>query len=320
VTHAVAGPYNLGTIVVRASIHVDPSTAALTVTSDPLPRIIDGVPLRIRTITVAIDKPGFMFNPTNCAQQAITGTVGGAQPNGAAGSAAAVSSPFSATGCKNLPFKPTFTVLTQAKTSKANGAYLHVKVASGPGQANIAQVKTDLPVRLPSRLTTLQHACIAATFEANPASCPHDALVGTATAVTPVLKKPLTGPAYLVSHGNAAFPDLEIVLQGEGITLILDGNTDIKKGITSSYFKAVPDAPVSSFDLVLPTGPRSLLTANGSLCAKPLAMPTKIVGQNGAVVKQTTKIAVSGCPKKHVKKKHSKKRRPHKVAKHKTKS
>lgn len=318
VTHAVAGPYNLGTIVVRASIHVDPTTAALTVASDPLPRIIDGVPLRIQAINVAIDKPGFIFNPTNCNQQAVTGTIAGAQPSGAPGSGATVSTRFSATGCKNLPFKPTFSALSEAKTSKANGAYLHVKITSGAGQANIAQVKTDLPLQLPSRLTTLQKACLAATFEANPASCPSGSLVGKASATTPALKSQLTGPAYLVSHGNAAFPDLEIVLQGEGITLILDGNTDIKKGITSSFFKTVPDAPVSSFDLVLPTGPRSLLAANGSLCAKPLAMPTKITGQNGAVVKQTTKIAVSGCPKKHQKKKKHKKKRPaHPVAKRK---
>jgi hypothetical protein len=121
--------------------------------------------------------------------------------------------------------------------------------------------------------------------------------VGTGTAVTPVLAQLLRGPAYLVSHGGAAFPDLVVALQGEGITLYLDGNTDIKKGITSSTFNSVPDAPISTFDLVLPQGPHSALAANGNLCKIPLSMPTTITGQNGAQVKQTTRIAVSGCPK-----------------------
>jgi hypothetical protein len=342
VTHAQAGPFNLGNVVVRAAIHVDSHTSALTVSSDPLPQIIDGVPLRIQTVNVTVDRPGFMFNPTNCSQQQITGTVTGALPNGSRGSSVAVSSPFAAGGCKNLPFKPSFTALTQANTSKANGASLHVKLISGPGQANIAKVAVDLPKQLPSRLTTLQKACVDTVFNTNPASCPAGSLVGTATAVTPILKNPLTGPAYLVSHGGAAFPDLVIVLQGEGITLYLDGNTRIKKGITSSTFNSVPDAPISTFDLVLPEGPHSALAANGSLCnatktvsvrkllarrvhgrtvhvlrtvkrvvSQLLSMPTALTGQNGAVIRQTTKIAVSGCPK-HNAKKRKKAARKHK--------
>src|SRR5439155_14994230 len=190
-----------------------------------------------------------------------------------------------------------FTVLTQARTSKANGASLHAKVTSGPGQANIGKVKVDLPKQLPSRLTTLQKACPSAAFEANPSSCPAASVVGRATAITPVLASPLAGPAYLVSHGNAAFPDLETVLQGEGITLALDGQTDIKKGITISSFNAVPDAPITSFDLVLPEGPHSALAAHGNLCKAALKMPTMLTGQNGAVIEQTTKVAVPGCPR-----------------------
>jgi hypothetical protein len=122
--------------------------------------------------------------------------------------------------------------------------------------------------------------------------------------VTPVLKNPLTGPAYLVSHAGAAFPDLVIVLQGEGITLDLIGNTDIKNGVTISTFNTVPDAPISTFDLVLPQGPHSALGANlpprakSSLCRESLAMPTAITGQNAAVIRQTTRIAVSGCPRR----------------------
>jgi hypothetical protein len=297
VTPAVAGPFNLGTIVVRAAILVNPRTAALTVTSNALPRIIDGVPLRIRAVNITVDKPGFMLNPTNCSQQQITAAVTGFFPGGAPGSTVRVSTPYAVTGCDQLPFHPQLAALTDATTSKPDGASLHVRVTSTPGQANIHQVKVDLPVQLPSRDSTLKQACLAAVFEANPASCPTGSVVGTAWVETPVLKSELTGPAYLVSHGGEAFPDLEIVLQGEGITLVLDGNTYIKKGVTSSAFKAVPDAPVSEFNLVLPEGPHSILAAYGNLCKKPLDMPTEITGQNGAVIKQTTRIAVSGCPR-----------------------
>ena len=126
-------------------------------------------------------------------------------------------------------------------------------------------------------------------------------MIGTATVHTPVLKSPLTGPAYLVSHGGAAFPDVEFVLQGEGITLILDGKTDIKNGITYSRFESAPDAPFTTFETILPAGPHSALTANVpekedfSLCKSSLAMPTKITAQNGAVMEQTTRIALTGC-------------------------
>ncbi|HEX5851802.1 MAG TPA: hypothetical protein VFY36_01800 [Solirubrobacteraceae bacterium] len=309
VVSAKAGPFNLGDVVTRATINVDPHTGAAIVTSDQLPQIIDGVPLRVKTINVTLDRSGFMLNPTSCAQMQITGAVVGALPSGAPGSTVPVSTPYAVAGCKGLPFKPKFMVSTRAKATKKNGASLHVRVKSGPGQANIAKVKVNLPVQLPSRLSTLQKACVDRVFDANPAGCPAASVVGSAMAVTPLLAKPLTGPAYLVSHAGAAFPDLEIVLQGEGITLILDGNTQIKKGITSSIFKAVPDAPISTFDLVLPQGPHSALAAFGSLCTSKLNMPTVITGQNGAVIKQSTKIVAIGCSKhKKAKARHATKR------------
>jgi hypothetical protein len=142
---------------------------------------------------------------------------------------------------------------------------------------------------------TLQKACTEAQFNANPAGCPAASKVGTATVTTPVLPAAMSGPAILVSHGNAAFPDLEMVLQGNNVTVILDGQTNIKNGITSSTFASVPDVPVSSFALTLPSGSNSLLAANGSLCTKSLVMPTVIEGQNGAKITQNTKIAVASC-------------------------
>jgi hypothetical protein len=313
VVPAKAGPFNLGNVVVRAAIHVDPSTTALTITSDPLPQIIDGIPLRVQTVNVTINREGFMFNPTNCSTQQIAAGIAAAQ-----GASASVASPFTATGCRSLPFHPGFSVSTQAKASKQSGASLNVGVTSGAGQANIAKVAVSLPKQLPARLTTIQQACPEATYAQNPASCPAGSDIGTATASTPVLSSPLVGPAYLVSHGGAAFPNLVIILQGEGITLDLIGSIDIKNGITSSAFDTVPDAPIGSFQLSLPEGPHSGLAANlpakakNDFCGQGLVMPTTITGQNGAQIKQNTKVAVSGCPKTKAKPK----KKAHKTRKH----
>ena len=184
-------------------------------------------------------------------------------------------------------------------TSGTSGNTSPTSVAQAE-EANISRVKVDLPKQLPSRLTTLQKACTAAVFDANPAACPAASIVASAKAITPILPVPLEGPAYFVSHGNEAFPQLILVLQGYGITIDLVGDTFISKaGITSSTFAHVPDAPVSSFELTLPQGKYSALTANANLCTVKggLKMPTEFVGQNGAVIHQSTPISVSGCPK-----------------------
>ncbi len=299
---AVAGPFNLGTVTVRAAILIDSRTARVTTVTSPLPQTIDGVPLQLRVLGVTLDRPEFVLNPTDCAPQAVAATLSSTQ-----GATASLSRPFTAAGCKGLPFKPGFSASTVGKASKADGASLDVRVSSKGGpqsgeEANIAAVEVELPKQLPSRLATLRKACTAAQFEADPAGCPKESDVGTATAATPILAHALQGPAYLVSHGGAAFPDLEIVLQGEGVTLVLDGNTEIKNGITSSTFKTVPDAPISSFELKLPAGPYSVLgvnvpaSANYSLCRQTLSMPTAITGQNGAEIHQNTPVEPEGCP------------------------
>ena len=300
VVPAQAGPFDLGTVVVRAAIFVDPHTAQITVVSDPFPTILWGIPLKVRSVSVVVDREGFVFNPTSCDPMSVGGTLTSTQ-----GVMVGVSSRFQAAGCAGLPFKPGFAATTQGATSKANGASLTVNVSSRPGEANIHRVDLQLPKALPARLTTLQKACTAAQFETNPAGCSAGSVIGTATVHTPLLNVPLTGPAYLVSHGGAAFPDVEFVLQGNErggvVEIVLDGATDIKKGITYSRFETVPDAPISSFETVLPTGPHSVLgtdipaSAKNSLCGQSLTIPTTIVAQSGATVTQTTRIGVTGC-------------------------
>ena len=302
VNPAKAGPFDLGKVVVRAKIEVDPITAVLTITSDDsgpykIPTILDGIPLQIQHVNVSIDRKGFTFNPTNCSPLAITGSLTSDQ-----GATKDLSVPFQITNCAVLAFKPKLTAKTNGKTSRAKGASLSVKLTypAGPYDANISKVKVDLPKQLPSRLTTLQKACPAATFDANPANCPSASVVGHATATTPVMPVPLTGPAYFVSHGGEQFPDLIIVLQGYGATVHLVGSTFISKaGITSSTFKQVPDVPVGTFELTLPQGKGSALAANKNLCTTTkLAMPTQFIAQNGAVIKTSTPIVPTGCSKK----------------------
>jgi hypothetical protein len=306
---AVAGPFNLGNVVVRGAIHVDPITAALTIVSEPLPTVKDGILLQIKTVNVNINRPEFVFNPTNCNAMSLSGTL--ASIDGLSSTSA---NHFQVTNCAALAFKPQFAVSTSGQTSRARGASLDVKLAypkaTFGSQANIAKVKVDLPKQLPSRLTTLQKACPAATFEANPAACQAGSKVGEATATTPLLPVPLNGPAYFVSYGGARFPELVVVLSGYGVTVDLHGETFISKsGITSSTFRQVPDVPIGTFELKLPQGPDSALAANGNLCASTLKMPTAFTAQNGAVIHQSTPITVTGCAKKKTKKtiKHKKK-------------
>lgn len=305
-----AGPFNLGPpVVVRSAISVDPHSAQITIASDPFPTILKGIPLHVKTVDVTVDRNEFIFNPTSCNPLALNATVASAQ-----NATAALSSRFQASSCASLGFAPKFTASTQSKASKSNGASLDVKIGYPKGpQANIASVKVALPLQLPSRLTTIQKACPAATFAANPATCSAGSNIGTAIATTPVLNTPVRGPVYLVSHGGAAFPDIVMILQGQGVRLDVVGNINIAKGITTSSFSTVPDAPISSFELKLPTGPHSALTRNLpakaklSFCHTTLTMPTTINAQNGARVTQNTKIAVTGCPK--VKKVKTKSRR-----------
>jgi hypothetical protein len=304
VVPAKAGPYTLagttgnGTVVNRSAISVNPETSALTITSDPLPTILDGIPLQLRLVNVTINRPEFIFNSTSCNKMAIGGTLTDTQAAGVN-----EASSYQVTNCGALKFKPAFAVSTSGKTSKAKGASLDAKVTypnTGQGtQANIAKVKVDLPKQLPSRLTTLQKACLAAVFNANPANCPAASVIGTARVNTPVLPVQLTGPVYFVSHGGEAFPSLTVVLQGDNVRVDLVGATFISHaGITSTTFNTVPDVPFESFEIYLPEGKYSALAANGDLCTSKLAMPTAFVPQNGAAeIHESTKISVTGCPK-----------------------
>ena len=302
VTPAVAGPFNLGTVSVRSGLSIDPNNASVTITSDPLPTELRGIPLQLKRVLVTVNRPDFQFNPTRCGAMKVEGTI-----NGSAGAKAQVSSPFQVADCQGLPFSPKLTASAVGHGSKADGTTFKVTVrsggvgAGGVAQSGIAKVNLQLPKQLSSRLPTLQKACSETAFNTNPASCDEGSVIGIATIHTPILRSPLSGPAYLVSHGNAAFPDVEFVLQGEGIELVLDGKTQIKNQITYSKFESTPDAPFTTFETILPAGPHGVLTPNVSeskrfdLCGETLTAPTTIVAQNGTTIQQNTGIAIEGC-------------------------
>jgi hypothetical protein len=310
VNPAAAGPFDLQQgrpVIVRAKIEVNPTTAALTVTTDAsgehaIPTIIEGFQLQIQHVNVLINRPGFTFNPTDCDPAKVTGVI-----NSAEGSSSPVEDVFQVTNCAALKFAPIITFSTNGNASKQSGASLITKVsypsAAQGAYANIGSVKVELPKALPSRLTTLQRACLAKVFEASPAACPPESKIGYAVVHTPLLPVPLTGPAIFVSHGGEAFPSLTMVLQGYGVSVDLVGATFISKaGITSTTFKTVPDTPFSTFELVLPQGPYSALATNlphesHDLCGQKLVIPTEFLSQaGGAPLKQEATVAVTGCP------------------------
>ncbi|MHB1469061.1 MAG: hypothetical protein ACYCX7_07885 [Solirubrobacteraceae bacterium] len=282
------GPYDYGIINTRAKIDVNPSTAQVTIASQ-LPTVVGGAPIRLQSLLVKVERPNFMINPTSCATLATTSSI-----VSTTGAIAAASSPFRVTGCGSLKFTPSFKAGSNGKPSRKEGASLKTTLTLPAGGANVKSVAVTLPKKLPSRESTLEHACLLATFEANPASCAASK-VGTASATTPVLPGTLTGNAYYVSLGHAGFPNLDVVLEGDGVRIVLVGQTNIKGKITHTKFLTLPDVPVSTFTLNLPMGADSALSANGSLCKSPLYLPTTIEGQNGAKLTQRTRINVSGC-------------------------
>ncbi|HEX4436000.1 MAG TPA: hypothetical protein VH061_04320 [Solirubrobacteraceae bacterium] len=317
ITPAVVGPFDLGNIVLRFGLHVDPHTAQASIdptASEPIPHILNGIVTHIRDIRVSVDRPNFTFNPTSCEHMGVSATLSGLQ-----GANATIASPFQAAGCANLKFAPTVSVATKAKASRNNGQSLSFKIAYPKGamgsQAWFKMAKFTIPKQLPARLTTIQKACPAVTFETKRASCPAQSIIGHAVVHTEILPVPLEGNVYFVSHGGEAFPDAVMDLNGDGVHIELDGKTLIRKGVTSATFSNTPDVPFESIEVTLPAGRYSEFGANLpheklDYCGQKLVMPTQLKAQNGLEINQNTPITVTGCPKSSQKKPKAKKRHP----------
>jgi hypothetical protein len=286
---ALAGPFDLGTVVVRAPINVDPIDSHLTIETPSLPTILQGIPLRLRSVNVTIDRPNFLFNPTSCDALAV-----GATLKSADGATQDVSSPFQTTGCDALPYAPRMTVTSRAG-KRGDPAGLTVTLSQQPGEANTKSVAVKLPAQLGARLSTINQACPQATFQADPTTCGAGSKVGTVSAATPVLAQPLSGTVYLEAHEAGKLPTLEAVLQGSGITIDLSGTLNLGNGIQST-FATVPDVPITSFRLSLPANAaNSALAASADLCAVPLKFSASMLGQNGKRTDVSSVAGVAGC-------------------------
>jgi len=299
VVPAQAGPFDLGTVVVRAALFVDKDDAHVTVKADPLPTILKGIPLRLRDVRVALDRPGFMVTPTNCDPMAINARI-----TSSTGTVADLSNRFQAADCAALPFDPTISAKTRGKLTFKHGAELKAHIAARPGDANIRSVSVRLPKQLPSRLIpTINNACLMSQFLENYKGCPEQSYIGTTTAYTPILNQPLKGPAYIVAvPGEVPVIELKLFGQGDaaGVEVNLAGTVIIDSGGGRSKvtFSTVPDIPITGFDMELPTGPHSMLDApSKDLCGGPITMDVSIIAQNGKRQDRTTPITVKDCPK-----------------------
>ena len=229
------------------AINVDPNTAALTITSDPLPTIIDGIPIQVKTVNVLIDRPDFVFNPTNCGPMSIGGSVTSRE-----GSTATLQLAVPGHWLRGSRVQTAVRGLHLGENIESEGCEPDVRVSFRSGaqgaQANFAKVKIDLPKQLPSRLTTLQKACTAAIFKPTRRPVHRRPWIGVREGRSPrSLPVALAGPVYFVCHGGEAFPSLIFVLQGDGVGSISSATTFISKaGITSATLKTIPDAPFTS--------------------------------------------------------------------------
>ncbi len=304
---AVAGPLDLGVVAIRQSLNIDPTDAHVTVTSQPFPTILDGVPLRLRTVNVDLNRSDFTVNPTSCAPMSINAAL-----TSTGGAAANESTRFQAGGCSSLGFSPKLklSLTGKGKTRSGDHPTLKASLTQKSGQANIGSAKVTLPLSLALDPNNSKHVCAFATAQAvhgGAVGCPSSTIVGTSSATTPLLAGPLTGNVYLVQgirtnkQGQQikTLPSLLIPLRGQ-VALDLRAQTSVSKGKLVTTFPTVPDIPVSSFKLNLTGGKKGLLVITGrgrSICGKAQKTAATLNAQSGKQEKSSIKMAT---PCKHV--------------------
>jgi hypothetical protein len=273
ITPAVAGPFDLGTVVVRNALYVDPETAQGKVVSDPFPKMLDGVPLKLRSIAVRLDRPSFTLNPTNCSAMAVNATITSTD-----GASSNPTVPFQVGGCKDLGFKPDLKLSLKGGTKRSDYPALRAELNYPKGNyANIAKAVVSLPHSEFLAQNHIKTICTRVQFAAD--QCPAGSIYGFATATTPLLDQPLSGPVYLRSSSNP-LPDLVAALHGQ-IDVDLVGRIDSKNGGIRTTFDAVPDAPVSKFVLTMQGGKKGLLENSKNLCNSVNKADVKFTAQNG---------------------------------------
>jgi hypothetical protein len=303
VARVVAGPLDLGTVIVRQALHIDRTDASATVVSDPLPTILEGIPLKVRSVNVDVDRSNFIVNPTSCAPKLITATLGSLQ-----GRTAKVASRFQATDCRALAFTPRFGMRLTGRRQMRSGGHpgIRTTVTQRAGQAGIGAVEVRLPSSLaldPDRAASDSLCGWRESLRAEPA-CPASSVIGSARAVSPLLGEPLEGPVYFAKRKRinrfgreiSTFPSLVVALRGE-VAINLRGNTTVKPRSLTTTFAQVPDAPISRFQLNLSGASKGILLVTRTsgarridLCKRRQIAEFDVDGQNGRRADQLVRL------------------------------
>lgn len=284
-----AGPFDLGTVVVRASINIDPETAQVSVSSDSLPQILQGIPIDYRRIHVDVNRSGFTLNPTNCEEMRVNSAITSNQ-----GATATPSSRFQVGSCGNLGFKPKLYTRIWGKTNRGAHPKFRAVLEPRKGDANIGRAAIALPRSEYLEQAHIKTICTKVQFAAN--ACPKGSIYGSAKAFTPLFDKPLEGPVYLRSSRHK-LPDLVAALHGQ-VDFNLVGRIDsVHKGIRTT-FETPPDVPVSKFILHMQGGKKGLLVNSRNICAQTYRSTANMRGQNGRLETLKPPLKNSKCKKK----------------------
>ncbi len=293
ITPAVAGPFDVGTVVVRVALNLNPVTGEVEVdgaSSDPIPQILAGIPLKLRDLRVYTDRPNFMLNPTSCNRFSIRASLfGSGAPFGA-------SAPYQAANCATLKFAPRLSLSLKGGTRRAANPALTAVLRPRPGEANIGRASVTLPSSAFLDQEHIRTICTRERFAAD--TCPKGSIYGRATAWTPLLDKPLKGNVYLRSNGGARkLPDLVADLRGE-VRIELSGYISSRNGGIRTVFAAPPDAPVSKFVLNMQGGSKGLISNSRNLCRTTNRAEVRMTGHNGKVHEFKPEVKATSCKKK----------------------
>jgi hypothetical protein len=272
VTPAVAGPYDLGYVVVRVALNVDRTDAHITAVADPLPQIVGGIPVRLRQVLVVLDRPGFALNPTNCAPFQIRSRVFGDQ-----GGVASLSNHFQVADCGALPFGPKLSLNLSGGTKRSGHPAVRAVLRTRKGEANIGRTVVTMPHAIFLDNAHVGAPCTRVQYAAR--ACPRSSVLGTARVQTPLLDDPLEGPVYLRSSSHR-LPDIVAELNGQ-VDVEVDGRVDSVHQRLRTSFDEIPDLPVTRFTLNMKGGKHGLLINSEDLCTRKQHASVKMVGQNG---------------------------------------
>jgi hypothetical protein len=318
-THAVAGPFDLGHVVVRTKLSIDPITTQVSGQSEPLPSILQGIPLHVRSVTLKMDRSTFVLNPTSCDRQTVDGQITGGGANFADpgdDTVKSVSSAFQVGGCASLDLKPKLAITLTGKGQTTDDKHpgVHATVSQTAGQTNLKKVVVSLPLSLALDPDNANGLCEFTDGSKIDPTCPKASIVGKATAHTPILDQALTGPVYFVKNIRKdpksgreirTLPKLVIPLTGEnGLRLNLVGTSNVVKNRLVTTFDNIPDAPVSDFTLDIAGGKGGILVVSGTdICKASQIAEQQIDGQNGKQLDSNVYLQTSACPLKIISKK-----------------